>query len=147
MKRYILFIGIAFLSVSCIDWGLDELPLHKDAEIISFAFEYRYTVINVNGFERLEYRILTNTMTISDGQVTNVLTIPPPSGTFTAEIASQIDLDNIVGYASVSNAATIAPVDGPVLGKIGDFSQPVRYKVTAPSGANKIWTVTTTLSD
>jgi hypothetical protein len=147
MNKYLMVIGIMFLSVSCLEWGLDELPLHSEAEILNFRFEYRYAVVNDNGFERLAYVTLNNNFTINENQVTNVLSIPEPSGTFTPEIMSQVGLNNIIGYCDISNAATIEPFEGaPVLGTIADFSQPVKYKVTAADGTVKIWTIVTNIT-
>jgi hypothetical protein len=144
MTKYVIIIALAFLSMSCIDWGLEELPLHSNAEILNFRYEYRYSVNNTNGFPRLEYRIMNNAITISGDQVTNVLTIPAPSGTFTADIASNVKLTNLVGYCDISDAARIEPLDGaPVLGTVGDWSQTRSYKVTAADGTTKVWKITT----
>ena len=145
--KYLFFIGLAFLSVSCIDWGLEDLPNADGAEILDFDFEYRYATTNENGFEKMEYVTLSTVATIGESNVDNVVTIPEPSGSFTDELAAQITLSNIVGYANLSDAAKIEPVGGAsTLGTVGNFSGSVQYKVTAASGQTKTWTVTTTLA-
>ena len=61
----------------------------------------------------------------------------------TAEKAS-VSLNNIVGYASISTAATIYPIDNaPRLGQRSDFSQKTyEYEVVAADGVTrKVWTL------
>lgn len=143
MKKYFIIIGLVLFSTSCIDWGLDTLPLLSDAEIVNFRYEYRWSVDNTNGFPRLEYKVLTTNTTFSGTNITCDIKIPAPSGTFTADIAAKVNLTNIVGYCDISNAATIEPIGtAPVLGTVGNFSQPCSYKVTAADGTSKTWTVT-----
>jgi hypothetical protein len=147
MKKYFIIIVLAFLSTSCIDWGLDTLPLLSDAEIVNFKYEYRYSVNNANGFPMLAYVILPAKTTFSGTNITCEITIPKPSGTFTADVAAKVNLTNIVGYCDVSNAAIIAPIgSSPVLGTVGNFSQPCSYKVTAADGTSKTWIVTTSIA-
>lgn len=148
MNKYIsIIIGLAFMLSSCIDVGLDELPLHSNAEIVNVTFEYRYSVENEHGYPMLAYVILSNAMTTNGNEIENVLAVPPPSGDFTAELASQVDLTNIVGYVDLSDAATIEPIDGaPELGTVADFSQPRKYRVTAADGTSKVWTLVTSMN-
>ncbi len=152
MKTYInlLFasILILFLSTSCLESGLDELPLLDGAEIKNVNFEYRYSIKNTNGFEKMEYKVLTTTTTFNGTAIDCKVKIPAPSGTFTSQIASQVNLTNIVGYFDVSLAAVVEPVENsPVLGKIGNFSQPCTYKVTAANGKSANWTLNVSLAN
>jgi len=149
-KIYILFVALSLITTSCIDWGLDELPVYHDAQMLGLNFEYRYTVENSNGVEQMAVKKMTTNVTVSDeaGTVSAVITIPEASGTFTSEIASQVNLTNIIGYASVSTGASIDPLEGaPELGLTGNFTSPVKYKVTAADGSTtKIYTVTVSMA-
>ena len=147
MKNYLYAVCLVFLSTSCITWGLDELPTAEGADITQINFEYRFSSTNVNGFEQLEYKTLNTETQFNGTDINCTITIPEPSGVFTAEIASQINLTNIVGYCDISDAAHIESINGaPVLGIVADWSQPNSYKVTAANGNSKTWTITVTIT-
>lgn len=136
------------LNTSCLKLGLDELPLLDGADIKNASFEYRYATNNANGYEKMEYKILTTTATFNGTAIDCKIKIPTPSGTFTSQIASQVNLTNIVGYFDISLAAVVEPVgNSPVLGKIGNFSQPCTYKVTAANGKSVNWTLNVSLAN
>ena len=149
MKRYVFFLMtvVMMCMTSCLEHGLKDLPVYENANITDFYFEYRYTVtqngITVNNFMRL-----TNaSRTIGDQTITLKVSIPGVSGTFTEAERAKVNLSNIVGYCYISTAATIEPVDGaPKPGTAGNFTAPVKYKVTAADGkTSKIWTINATM--
>ena len=151
MNKYLVIIVMVLISNSCInflEWGLDELPLNGEAEIQNFSFEYRFTVVNENGFPQLEFRTMVTAVTIDNTNVNCVVTVPGPSGSFTEQIAGQVNLTNLVGYCTLSPAAIIEPLDNaPRLGSVGNWSQsPHRYKVTAADGSTKTWNVTVSMA-
>ena len=53
-------------------------------------------------------------------------------------------LSNLWVYVSISDAATVAPLDNsPVLGKPGDFSSDRTYRVTAADGTHEDYVLKT----
>jgi len=149
MKRvnYLLIAVFVMGMTSCLEYGLKELPAFEDANITDFFFEHRYQVTS-NGNTVTNFIRLTNaSRTIGDGTVTIRVTLPNTSGTFTAAEREKVSLNNIIGYCYISTAAEIEPIDGaPKLGALGNFTSPVKYKVTAADGkTTKIWTITVTM--
>lgn len=138
MKRIFIILSAVMLSFSsCIDWGLEELPVYEEANILEFNLEYRYVDTNDNGFERLAVVTLPTTTEIDDVNhtVTVDASIPDPSGSFTQEEREKVSLSNLVAYAKISPAAKLQPMNGaPQLGKPGDFTQEREYRVTAADG-------------
>ena len=148
MKRfiYLMLVMVMMGLTSCLKYGLEELPAFEDADITDFYFEYRYTI--TQNLTRIGFQRLTNvSKTISDQSVNITVSVPAASGTFTEAERAKVNLNNIVGYCYLSTAATITPIDGaPTLGKSGNFSSPVKYKVTAANGkTSKIYTITVTM--
>ncbi len=146
MKKYIYILAILVSTLtSCINWGLEELPLYDEVEITSFDLEHRYTTENANGVESVVFTKLNSSVDISSENaiITVTATIPPPTQIFTQEIRRSISLENIAGYFKLSPASKVEPLDGaPELGVPGDFSVERKYKVTAADGkTTKIWTV------
>ncbi len=146
MKKIIYLLAIfVFTMTSCIDWGLEELPLYDEVEITAFDLEHRYTTKNANGVESVVFTKLNSTVDISteNATITVTATIPPPNQVFTQEIRRSISLEMIAGYFKISPAAKVEPLEGaPTLGVPGDFSAEWKYKVTAADGvAAKVWTV------
>ncbi len=151
MNKYLFIIVMVLISSSCIDfleWGLDELPLNDEAEIQTFFFEYRFTVVNENGFPQVEFRTMETAVTKDNTNINCVVTVPGPSGFFTEQVAAGVNLTNLVGYCTLSPAAVIEPMDNaPRLGGVGNWSQsPYRYKVTAADGSTKTWTITVSMA-
>jgi hypothetical protein len=142
---YIL--GILLITSSCIKWGLENLPLASGSDITHFYFEYRFSSTNANGYSQLEFVTLTTDNTITGNNITSVITIPNPSGVFTAQEAAKVNLTDIVGSCDISDAATIKPINGaPELGVVADWSQPHSYLVTAADGTSKTWTITASIT-
>lgn len=135
---------------SCLKAGLDDLPSYEDANITDCYFEYRYSTTRTDGGTVVNVVRMTNKTKTIDSQgntVTMVITVPAISGTFTEAERAKVTLTNIAAYCYLSNTAKIEPLDGaPALGTIGNFTSPVKYKVTAADGkTTKTWTITTTL--
>jgi len=149
MKKLLKYIPLIVLSVlfsSCLKSGLDDLPAFSDAEIDNFRFEYRW-IKQVAGNDQLKVVQITTVKTIDSaaGTIACTLTVPAVSADFPAEVRDNVTLSNLVGYADISLAATMAPLDGaPALGEIADFSSAssYQYEVTAADGTKKIWTLT-----
>ena len=146
MKQLILikYVLLSFLCIclsSCLTAGLDDdLPVYTEAEVTAFNFEYRWT-IQEGISEKLQVKTLTAQTKINqaEGLIECAITVHKVSGTFTEEVRNQVSLSKLIGYATISTAASIAPVgSAPVLGKVGDFSQSdMVYEVTAADNKNK----------
>ncbi|MDR1224964.1 MAG: DUF5018 domain-containing protein [Tannerella sp.] len=152
MKKIMQLISMMILSAcmfSCLDAGLDELPVYTEADIVDFRFEYRYDNPDktwMDGSNAVEFiRLTTESQVFDSEKLTVALTVrvPEASGTFTENERAKVSLSGLVGYSYISTAALITPVDGaPRLGMPGDFSSPVNYRVTAADGKTvKTWTV------
>lgn len=145
MRKILYLFILATLFSSCIDWGLDELPVYDEAEITDFDLEHRYVVKNENGVERMAIVALNLEVTIdSDTKIITVNpTVPPATGDFPEEERNKVSLSNITAYTKISPAAKIQPIDGaPELGKPGDFSTEQKYNVSAADGkTSNIWTI------
>ena len=149
MKRftYILLVVVMMSMTACLEYGLKELPVFEDANITDIYFEYRYMVTQ-NGFTSANFMRLTNVARdISDQAINIKVSIPEAAGTFTEAERAKVNLNNIIGYCYLSTAATIEPIEGaPKLGQPGNYSAPVRYRVTAADGkTTKTWTITATM--
>lgn len=145
--RKLIYVSLLLLTLtSCIDSGLEDLPVYNEVEITSFDLEHRYLLPNANGVEHLAVVRLTSTAVIDKvaGTITVTATIPSPNSTFSQTERKKVTLKSIVGYTKLSPAARIEPLEGaPVLGILGDFSTVRKYKVTAADGVTtKIWTIT-----
>jgi hypothetical protein len=156
MKNRMQIISIALLSVclsSCLEAGLEELPLFDEADITDFRFEYRYDdpeKVWPDGSKVIDYTRLTTENQLVDkdaGSIVVTLRVPEAGGTFSEVERAKVTLTNIVGYCYLSTAATIEPIEGaPKLGSPGNFSSPVKYRVTAADGKIvKIWMITVVL--
>lgn len=144
-KIKIIFSLLLLVSIfsSCLETGLDELPSFKDAEITNFRFEYRWFDDSDN-----KLRVIQLPATVSISEETNIisceLTVPAESGSFTTDVRDQVTLKNIVGYADLSPASKIEPLENsPTLGIPADFStSPMQYEVIAADGkTKKIWNI------
>ncbi|GHV19729.1 hypothetical protein FACS1894174_00190 [Bacteroidia bacterium] len=143
-----LLIGMIGFS-SCLESDLDELPAYSGADITDFYFEYRYEVKRSDGVTDIKYmRMSPVGKQISGESYAVTIRVPGVDGTFDETQRANVSLNNLVGYCYLSTAAKIEPIDGaPQLGNIGNFSSPVKYKVTAADGKTmKTWTVTVTLN-
>ncbi|MRT91991.1 hypothetical protein EMN46_03415 [Ancylomarina sp. 16SWW S1-10-2] len=137
---------------SCLKSGLDDLPVYEEANIESFKFEYRWMIDNVGNDQLKVYSM--NVSSIIDtvaNTVDCIVKVPDatnvgakPTNDFPIATRAEVSLSNLVGFCSISTAATMEPVgDAPVLGAIADYSAgPFEYEVTAADGTTKIWTVT-----
>jgi hypothetical protein len=151
MKRIKYIINAIFLFVgtvsftSCLESGLNELPAYEEADITDVYFEYRYEATRSDGVKDIKYIRMTNDKRQIDagGTINMEIRVPATDGTFTESERAKVSLNNLVCYCYLSNVARIEPVDGaPVLGRIGNFSSAVKYKVTAADGkTSKLWTI------
>jgi len=148
MKRltYLILAVVLVGMTSCLESGLKELPAYEDANITDFYFEHRYTTTQNGNTVTNAVRLTNISRTISDQAVSITVSVPEAGATFTEAERARVNLSNIVGYCYLSTAATIEPIEGsPKLGGTGNFSAPVKYKVTAANGTTKIWTITATM--
>ncbi|MGV8136069.1 MAG: BT_3044 domain-containing protein [Mangrovibacterium sp.] len=146
MRKLIYILPILLLSVtSCLKSDLDELPAYEEAEMTDFDLEYRFAVKNSNEVDYLMVVTLTTSPVVDEVNSTITLSpkIPSPTGDFTVDERKKVSLTSIVGYAKVSPAAKVEPIEGaPVLGKPGDFTASRKYRVTAADGkTSKVWTI------
>ena len=149
MKNIKCYLIIAILSISftsCLKSGLKDLPAFSQAEITKFRFEYRW--FDQTAQQLMVVQIATiATIDAASNTVNCKLTVPAASGTFTTAVRNEVTLSNIVGYADISNAATMITVGStPQLGKVADFSKTnMQYQVTAADGnSKKVWNLVIT---
>lgn len=143
----ILFLLIIMATLgSCLTSGLDELPVYEEAEVTNFKFEYRWAA-KEGISDILMVKPLNVDLSINKEkqEVRCKITLPgADSQSFTEAVRNQVSLSNIVGFCSISTAATIHPVgNAPVLGKPGDYSQQLmQYEViAADKKTKKTWTL------
>jgi len=162
MRNNILLKPVFYLAVllsglltGCLEKGLENLPAFEDAKIVNIFAEYRFkdaSVKNADGSPKVIFVNLPVTRTFklkeeTPGAATDSVllevTVPQPSGSFTAEVRNQVSAQNLVVYGNISSAAEIAPLSGaPVFGSPGDFSSPRQYQVTAADKLKtRVWTV------
>lgn len=139
-----LFCAISMAFSSCLEAGLEELPSFEEADINNFRFEYRW--INAEGnYPQLNVEGIDTKLSIDveAGTIACVLTVPAANQDFPEAIRNQVSLTSLAGFADISTAATIRPIEGsPKLGEIADFSAgPYQYEITAANGSKKIWTL------
>jgi hypothetical protein len=146
MRKLIFILSIlSLVMTSCIDWGLQELPVYNEAEITAFNLEHRYVVKNANDVEMMAVVTMNTDVQINKENATITVTasVPPATTSFTEAERRKVSLESIIAYAKLSPAAKIEPIDGaPVLGTIGDFTGERKYRVNAADGKTvKIWTI------
>lgn len=150
MKRikYIAILVFAILFSSCLKMGLNEIEYFDEAELTAFNFEYRWMGDN-NGNERLFVQKLDTKYTIDTVAytITCDVTVPDasdignkPTDDFPTDIRDKVTLQELVGYADLSTAASVSPIgSAPKLGVIQDFSgSDMMYLVTAADGKTAI---------
>ena len=147
MRKYIYLLLVVCVTLnSCIKQGLDDFPEYDEVLITDFDLEYRYVTTNANDVEQLSVITLVTDVIFDEESGTIIIDAAVPAATvnFPEQIRSQVNLTNITGYAKLSPAASIQPLNGaPVLGQVGDYSSPAEYKVLAADGkTTKKWIVT-----
>mgnify|MGYP000843909696 CR=1 FL=1 len=148
MKKNILFMFLYCLLISVFiscQWGLSDLEANDECEIIDFNFEKRTIVKEeriVKDTDGNEIKYYVDRVVFVPGLKSSIA-INTDQNIVTVTIKPEADLNSIVGYAVISPGAKIEPIEGsPVLGVLGNFSTPQKYKVTAANGINsKIWEV------
>ena len=141
--KYLLLLFATVSFSSCLEGGLDDLPVYDEANIKGIKFEYRWMVKEGTG-EKLSVKSLNTSYDINEeaSTVTCNITVPAAGGQFTEEVRDKVSLKNLNAFCTISTAATMKPLgSAPVLGKIGDFSQQnMEYEVTAADGkTKKVW--------
>ena len=143
MKRIKFLLAILSVCIlpSCLSSGLEELPVYNDAEITNFKFEYRWAEKEGKS-ERLRVKPLNTKVNIDKEKAIVVCQITVPAAdaqAFTEEVRNKVAQNNIVGFCTISTAATIRPVgSAPHLGKPGDFTQnTMSYEVIAADKKTK----------
>ncbi|PWJ57956.1 hypothetical protein CLV98_105136 [Dyadobacter jejuensis] len=149
MKNLFKYGPLLFITVlmsSCLKANLEVLPVFSDAEITNFRLEYRW-VEGEEAYGKLHVVQLPtkNTIDSETNTIISVITLPAASASFPESERSKVSLQNVVGYADLSTAASMHPIgDAPVLGKPGDFSKDnLQYEVVAADGqTKKVWKLT-----
>lgn len=140
---------------SCLKSGLKDIESFSDVEIIEVKFEHRWTYLqdrpdpNAGPIEQLAVVSLSTNTTV-EGNIVNCEIRVPAAGSpgfFTTEEREKVSLSKLVGLATISNGAVIAPVgDSPVFGEMGTYSNNCKYLVTAADGVTtKEYTLVCTL--
>lgn len=154
MKKNILFILLYSLLIivfnSC-QWGLSDLEANDECEIIDFNFEKRTIVKEeriVKDADGNEIKYVVDRVVFVPG-LKSKITVNRDQNMVTIIVKPDTELNNIVGYAVISPGAIIEPIEGsPILGILGNFSTPQKYKVTAANGVNsKIWEIRASLPE
>ncbi len=148
-KLQLIAISLIVVLISgCLEMNLPDTMDSGENEMTAFTFEYRWItyemVYNSETGQVVDSIPYLNVKTInteneierdSNGSDKITCTLSMPEGIPEKE---SIGLSNLWGYASVPNAALVTPLDGaPQLGTPGDYSNPVRYLVTAANGDEK----------
>lgn len=148
MVQIISLLFVIVLNSSCLTGGLDELESFSDAELKNLQFEYRWErPLSETDPHNTQLGVVSLATDCKIKGTTLYCTITVPEAgnpsMFTESIRSQVNLNRIVGMATISTASTISPVENaPVFGKFGDFSNECKYVVTAADGkTKKKWTI------
>lgn len=154
LLKYTVVLLSMMMFTSCLKSGLDDLPAYEEAHITSFKFEYRWMGTNGDNDQLNVYQMnVVSTIDTLANTVDCVVNVPSatdtgakPSDDFPTAIRDEVGLSNLVGYCSISNAATMKPIgDAPELGVLSDFSDAdMQYEVVAADGTSVIWTLNIT---
>lgn len=141
--KHSFLIVLSLFFASCLNSDLDDVPTFDEAEILNIKFEHRWAV-EEGISEKLRVQSMETSFHIDDDTkvITCEITVPAAGGEFNETIRDQVSLSNLVGYTSISPAATIIPLDNStVLGTPGDWTQLNEYLVKAADGSEEIWTI------
>jgi hypothetical protein len=147
MKAYkiiLIFIFGSFIFSSC-RWGLEDLPVNDQCDIIDFNFEKRELVKEermIKDLDGNEIKYIVDRVEFTPDLKVDI-DVNNDQNFITVYVKPIVDITNMVGYAVISPGAIIEPIEGaPILGTLGDFSSPRKYKVIAADGINsKIWII------
>lgn len=157
MKKTLIYLLVTtcfiFMLSSCLKTDLPDIVNSSDNLVTGFNFEYRWvTYTKVKDKQTGAVVDSIPYVNISSIQETSVIvrqpnaidqitcTLVKPTN---VPVSEKVSLKKLWGYASIPDAATIAPLNnGPELGKPGDYSAPVTYRVTAADGSSKDVTIT-----
>lgn len=145
MKKYsLLFITLlSLLFTSCLKDGLEEGEFSKECDVTNVKFEHRWVVeMSTPGMAELHFKEMSVAKTIDKENCTIdvVITVPKADGNYPEEQRAVTALSNLACSFEVSRAAGVKPLgNAPVLGKLGDYTQAVTYRVISASGEYKDW--------
>ena len=135
--------ALLLVFASCLNSDLDDVPTFDENDILNIKFEHRWAVAEGTS-EKLRVQTMETSFQINDDLkvISCEITVPSASGEFTENIRNQVSLSSLVGYTSISPAATITPLDGStILGTPGDWSRQNEYLVKAADGSEEVWTI------
>lgn len=171
-KLFFMLSVLAISTTSCLYSGLDELTNSSSKDLTAVNYTYRFfynDTINkgtpsqdiLSGrvcevvFRKSSESILENDMKGFKTTLTydlNSVQKAGPSGSVTKqmlfnkfkELIAKDGIKNLWVYVTISDAATITPVNGaPRLGASGDFSVDRIYSVKAPDGSEQKYIIKT----
>jgi len=145
MKKIISLFSMLLMVMtlsSCLESGLDELPLYENAEITNVKFEYRYVGKLVESDQLVVTQMKVNkTIDIENATITVDITVPSIGKTLPESEREKVSLSNLVCYFDLSTAAVVTTSDI-ALGKPADFSsKTAHYTIKAANGTTKEWTL------
>ncbi|WP_439581654.1 DUF5018-related domain-containing protein [Dyadobacter bucti] len=140
--------SLSFLLSSCLKKDLPVLPLWDGNEITLVNIEHRFNGTGViNGQPVVAYQklVAANQIDVQNATINLQVSVPDPSGQFTAKEKAKVSQSRLWVYMNISTAATIAPVEGTAKpGDAADLTKPLKYEVTAANGSKRTWTVNVT---
>jgi hypothetical protein len=138
-----MLLGWAVLTTSCLKTDLPQLQDSKLDSISTVNFEYRWVDTIKVGLA--DPQVVSHVAALDNQSVFSHDTIyctPSFPGSFPSTQKAKVKLNRLWAYFTIPDAAVVTPIDNaPKLGTPGDFSHPVSYKVTAASGASRIYVV------
>ena len=135
---------------SCLEGGLEDLPLAGDADIISVrAVSHRWISSDKepsSGENKEKQASLTQKNTVDKENCSVTIQVSIPDG-FPQDQITAVSVSKLVVDLNVSSAARVYPENGSAaLGKPADWSKPNQYRIQAANGTEKLWTVTLTMA-
>ena len=133
------------LASSCIKTEVSATKPATGNAISYITYQYKwYDTANAGTANQ---RITYNEATLNNSVVFSNDTIycsPSLPSSFSVDQVSNVSLQHLWAYATISDQAVIAPVgNAPVLGDAGDYSVARSYKVTAAGGSSKTYVIVT----
>lgn len=124
MKHFIKILIVFSIFLSCEDVDIVE----QSTEIPS----------NIKDISIVKKTVANNQITTS--AVVTSLDINADNNTITAEIRPDVETDSLFVTVELEPGCSISPLAGaPKLGKVGDFSGELKYKVSSQNSSSKIW--------
>ncbi len=163
---------LLLVNTSCLYHGMEELENSSNKEMTNVEYTYRFfyndTIQKGTINEEIETDRVCEVIFNKSIETINVEGVPGfrttlthdvnsiqkagPTGSVTKEMLYEMfkqqitksGLSRLWVYVSISDAATIAPIDNaPTLGKPGDYTQDRYYRVTAADGSSEDYVLQT----